>query len=262
MSSTRWTPATAYIAEKLNAYTSMVNAPPALAPNDVARDVLLLQCHPVETSYSNAIASVVQRGLKAAGHEVRLRRLYFQGDASQCYGGGTFNPVFSREEQLDYHDPESTLLRETTEGLRGLESTAEDVAQAVEDLRWCDSLVLVYPTWHFSFPAALKGYFDRVMLPGVAFRLPAEATQVTGRTGLLAGLTNVTKIGVVTTYGASRLAVLGAGDNPRRWISRGFRALCAPNCQLLWHGIYGMHVQTDANRKAFLRQVETAYSTF
>ena len=262
MSNTRWTPATRYVAEKLNAYTSLVNAPPAQAPDSFPRNVLLLQCHPVETSFSNAIASVVQRGLNAAGHDVRFRRLYFQGDPSECYAGQTFNPVFSREEQLDYHDCESTALRETMEGLRSLESTRDDVAEAVEDLRWCDSLVLVYPTWNFHFPAVLKGYFDRVILPGVAFRLPTESTQATGQTGLLAGLTNVTKIGVVATYGASRLAVLGAGDNPRRWISRGFRALCAPNCQLLWHGIYGMHVQTDANRRAFLREVEVAYSGF
>ena len=147
-------------------------------------------------------------------------------------------------------------------GLRSLESATDDIVQAVTDLRWCDSLVFVFPTWHFNFPAALKGYFDRVMLPGVAFKLPQDNSQRAGKTGLLAGLINVTKVGVVTTYGANRLTVFRVGDNPRRWISRGFRPLCAPNCQILWYGIYDMHVQTEANRHAFVKEVETAYSTF
>jgi hypothetical protein len=35
------------------------------------------------------------------------------------------------------------------------------------DLRWCDSVVFVFPTWWFSLPAIVKGYLDRVLLPGV-----------------------------------------------------------------------------------------------
>ena len=29
--------------------------------------------------------------------------------------------------------------------------------------------ILVFPQWWFNFPAILKGFFDRVFAPGVAF---------------------------------------------------------------------------------------------
>lgn len=54
-------------------------------------------------------------------------------------------------------------------------SLYQQVQEAVEDLRWCDSLVLVYPTWWSGMPAVLKGFFDRVFLPNVAFHLPQSS---------------------------------------------------------------------------------------
>ncbi|CAN0545281.1 unnamed protein product, partial [Ectocarpus sp. 8 AP-2014] len=49
---------------------------------------------------------------------------------------------------------------------------AEDVKGHVDDLQWCSGLVLCYPTWWYSFPAILKGWLDRTLMPGVAFDLP------------------------------------------------------------------------------------------
>ena len=41
----------------------------------------------------------------------------------------------------------------------------------VERLRGAEALVLVFPVWNYGYPAILKGFFDRVFLPGVSFRL-------------------------------------------------------------------------------------------
>ena len=41
----------------------------------------------------------------------------------------------------------------------------------IERLLRCKGLVLVFPTWWYGMPAMLKGYIDRVWLPGVAFEL-------------------------------------------------------------------------------------------
>jgi putative NADPH-quinone reductase len=34
-----------------------------------------------------------------------------------------------------------------------------------------EGLVLIYPVWNEGFPAILKGFFDRVFIPGVSFNV-------------------------------------------------------------------------------------------
>ncbi len=46
----------------------------------------------------------------------------------------------------------------------------QDLARARELVVWADHLVLVYPTWWGGAPALLKGFLDRLMAPGFAFR--------------------------------------------------------------------------------------------
>jgi putative NADPH-quinone reductase len=59
------------------------------------------------------------------------------------------------------------VLRHGYRQIQPLEADLQDAADAIEA---CDHLVLVYPTWWGTMPALLKGFFDRVLLPGYAFR--------------------------------------------------------------------------------------------
>ncbi|MDQ3259817.1 MAG: NAD(P)H-dependent oxidoreductase, partial [Pseudomonadota bacterium] len=45
-----------------------------------------------------------------------------------------------------------------------------DLVRAQHDIDWAEHLVFIYPTWWGAFPALLKGFLDRVMTPGFAFR--------------------------------------------------------------------------------------------
>lgn len=45
-----------------------------------------------------------------------------------------------------------------------------DLQDMVEALKWADHYVMVYPIWWGSIPALLKGFFDRVFLPGITFK--------------------------------------------------------------------------------------------
>jgi len=108
----------------------------------------------------------------------------------------------------------------------------------------------------------LKGYFDRVLLPGVAFFLPDASDTATGSTGLVPGLTNITKIGAVTTSGASALTTFYAGNGARSFVSTALRSLCAPECPLLWHQLYEISSRSEEERMAFLAEVEQAYAKF
>jgi putative NADPH-quinone reductase len=142
------------------------------------------------------------------------------------------------------------------------------VREAIEDLRWCNAIVFVFPTWWFNFPAALKGYFDRVITPGVGFLLPdsnssgGTSSTTAGDTGLIGCLTNITKIGVVTTSGASWAVTQYAGRGPRHFVARGFRTLCAPGCQVTWHQLYETASRTEQERRQFLQDVQAAYVEF
>jgi NAD(P)H dehydrogenase (quinone) len=216
-----WNPLSVYIVRKVNEYTSWVNTPP-VSQSEPRRNVLVIHCHPNPKSFSTSISNTVVESLRESGHTVRLRRLYLHDDKSECYMGKTFDPALSYEEREQYNHENNSVLRLTEQGLKNCPAVLPDIIEAVADLRWCDSLVFVYPTWWFNFPAVLKGFFDRVFLPGVSFALPATELNNSGAkspvTGLVALLPNITKIGVVTTYGASPFATFLCGT----WDMRGW----------------------------------------
>jgi len=51
-----------------------------------------------------------------------------------------------------------------------LQPLEPDLVRAQRDIHWAEHLVFVYPTWWGTFPALLKGFLDRVLTPGFAFR--------------------------------------------------------------------------------------------
>ena len=65
----------------------------------------------------------------------------------------------------------------------------------MEKLQAAEALVLVFPTWWFGFPAMLKGWFDRVWAPGVAYDHASDLGPIRPRLDKLRHAANV--IGVV-----------------------------------------------------------------
>ncbi|MCM3699407.1 NAD(P)H-dependent oxidoreductase [Paenibacillus macerans] len=55
-------------------------------------------------------------------------------------------------------------------GYRKRTELEADLIEAQELIRSADHLVFVYPTWWGTVPAVLKGFFDRVFLPGFAYK--------------------------------------------------------------------------------------------
>ena len=99
-------------------------------------------------------------------------------------------------------------------------------------------------------PAILKGYIDRVLVPGVAFKLQD------GRTRPL--LHKITRFGVVTTYGSPWWLNKLIGDPCRSTFMRGIRMLCPSSARTLWLAQYGMDDITADARAALPRQGRTA----
>jgi NAD(P)H dehydrogenase (quinone) len=186
--------------------------------------VLVVFCHPVETSYNAEIHRVAVETLKQAGHEVADLDLYAVG----------FNPVLSRAERLDYHD---------------LSKNRAGVETYVAQLQWAEALVFVYPTWTYGLPAMLKGWFDRVMLPGVSFRL--------GEDGIARpNLQHLKRVVGISTYGRPWwVATFLMGNPPRKNIVRYFRLVTGGRARVSFMAHYDMNRSTDTTRAAFLAKV-------
>ncbi len=186
---------------------------------------LVIWCHPQLESFSAAVLATVREKLEEAGVEYRVRDLY----------RSNFSPVLSQEE-LDCY------LDET--------KNCKPVAQDVEDVQWADTLIFVYPTWWYGLPAMLKGWLDRVLLPGVAFIMP----QADGE-NIRPGLSHITRIAVFTTCGASWWLSKVIGEPGRRTLTRGVRAICAKGCKTIYTAHYLMDSSTQESRTRYLRRV-------
>jgi putative NADPH-quinone reductase len=190
--------------------------------------VLVIYCHPRPDSFSAALRDAAVEGLMAYGHTIDLRDLYAEG----------FDPVLSTHQRGTYFDE--------TENVRGLE-------EHVVALRGAQGIVLVYPTWWFGMPAMLKGWLDRVWLPGVAFHLG-------GSKALKPLLTDIRRIAMVTTYGSPWWLLWWVGWPDRRIVRRGLRPLCAAGCRIDWIGLTGMDADSPARRRRFLAVVRRRFS--
>jgi putative NADPH-quinone reductase len=191
--------------------------------------VLVLHSHPVEESFGGALHRQTLDSLKRAGHEVDDCNLYAEG----------FDPVLSRHDRLIYHD-----YPENTDALKSY----------VERLERTEALVIVTPVWNFGFPAILKGYFDRVWLPGVSFEL------VNGK--VRSKLQHIRKLGAVLTYGADPFRAFVAGNPPKKIVKRVLRAQIKPFAPVVFLAHYDMNRSTETSRKEFLAKVGREMTRF
>jgi putative NADPH-quinone reductase len=192
--------------------------------------VLVLFAHPVETSFQAALHGATVAALAKAGHEVDDCDLYAEG----------FDPVLSREERINYHD--ATVCRKPVE-------------RYVDRVLAAEGLVLNFPVWNFGYPAILKGFFDRVFLPGVSFELTDDG-------GVTPKLKNIRKVAAVATYGGTRMRAMLAGDPPRKAVKRVLRAQVGFTAPVTYLAYYDMNRATEATCTKFLARVSAKMSRF
>ncbi|MBC9813001.1 NAD(P)H-dependent oxidoreductase [Crocinitomicaceae bacterium CZZ-1] len=105
------------------------------------KKILIINGHPDKESFNFALANAYKTGALAAGHEVQeiiVRDL-------------VFNP------NLQF-------------GYRKRTDLEPDLLDAREKITWANHMIIIYPVWWGSVPAMLKGFLDRVLLPGFAFK--------------------------------------------------------------------------------------------
>ncbi|MGJ8546577.1 MAG: NAD(P)H-dependent oxidoreductase [Sulfitobacter sp.] len=103
--------------------------------------IFILNGHPARASLSHHLAETYGAAAQGAGHEIRVMHLH----------------------DMDF-DPDFGFA-----GYAQTKPLEADLEQALENLRWCEHVVMVAPMWWGGVPAKLKGVFDRAFLPGTAF---------------------------------------------------------------------------------------------
>ena len=187
--------------------------------------VVLVVAHPDPDSFSHAIAAAALAALSRAGHEVTVLDLYEE----------EFRAAMSLDERLAYHGDRPIL-----------DPTVERHARIVDDTH---ALVFVYPTWWSTMPAILKGWLERVLVPGVGFVFDEHHR-------VRPGLGHVRRIVGISTYGAPRWYVHAMHDNGRRTLMRALRLNTGFSTRRSWLGLYGMDNCTAEDRARFLERVE------
>lgn len=190
--------------------------------------VQTILAHPLPDSFAAAVHRTAADTLRASGHEVVETDLYAEG----------FEPALTAAERAAYYAP-------------GYDTSA--VRPLVERLQWAEALVFCFPHWWFNHPAVLKGYFDRVWAPGVAFRHDLAG----GRIEPLLG--NLRSVTVLTSFGSPWWVVELYMRNPaRRILKSGILTACAPKASFRYLAHYDMDRSTPQTRAGFLERVETA----
>jgi NAD(P)H dehydrogenase (quinone) len=198
--------------------------------------VLVVHAHPVETSFNRALFTNAVEALEQAGHEVDPLNLYDEN----------FEAVMSRDERLLYHDVPDNLT--------------PAIKPYVDRLRAADGIVFIHPVWNYGYPAILKGFFDRVFVPGVSFVLVGGKDKDKGR--LVPNLKNIKKVAYITTYGGDRLRTILMGDPPRRLARRWAWVMFGTLRPPIYLALYNMNAVTPLQLKGFLAKVRRVMSRF
>lgn len=189
---------------------------------------LVLFAHPCPESFSSALHKTVVETLETRGWEVDDCDLNAEG----------FQPVLTEEERRGYHDePENRA----------------PVQSYIDRLQAADSLICVFPVWNFGYPAILKGFFDRVFLPGVSFRL------VDGK--VRPNLTHIKRLAAVTTYGGTWTRATLCGNPPRAHFTRSLWHVTRPHT-LKYLALYDMNRASEGRRARFIDRIESEMRRF
>ncbi len=177
--------------------------------------ILIIDGHPDSESFGSALRAAYERGAAASGADVR----------SLVIRDLTFNPNLAF-------------------GYRQRTELEPDLLNAQELIRWADHLVVIHPVWWGSLPALMKGFFDRVFLPGFFFeKLPNSRFRwrklLSGRSGRIIYTLNTPRLfwwlAGRPSYNALKWTTLGyCGIRPIRGTTIGMMRMSTPEWRARW----------------------------
>jgi NAD(P)H dehydrogenase (quinone) len=189
--------------------------------------LLVVFSHPSIESYGAAIYRNAVETLSSKGHEVRCHDLYRE----------KFDPVLSTEEWEDY--------------LTNRERNPAKHTEYIADLQWAEGLVVIYPTFYYGPPAMLKGWLERVWLPGVTFDI-ADGKQKLAKSKMR----HIRLFVGITTSGSPWWWLRLIGDPGRSLWTKAMRPTFGWSCKFVWRQLHNMNHTTQSDRTGFLKRIE------
>ena len=115
---------------------------------------LIIYNHPHEGSFCSAVRDAVLSGLDVGGHEYKVINLDKDG----------FDPVMREKD-----------LKAFVEGGRNGDNWPDGVdplvRSYVQKMKWAERIVMIFPIWWMTTPAMMKGFIDKVIFPGMVYRM-------------------------------------------------------------------------------------------
>lgn len=193
---------------------------------------LLVTAHPLKEGLCDTLAKHITKKLMESGHEVVLEDLYATGFQAE---------LTATERQSYYASSYDTKAIEAE----------------VSRLLGAECLILVFPTWWFGFPAVLKGWFDRVWGPGVAYDHAHDLGPITAR------LSSLQRVLVVTTLGSpwwvDRLIMW---QPVRRIMKYALLGTCSSKSKLQFLSLYKSENLNEESVLRFKHKIDRALSVW
>jgi NAD(P)H dehydrogenase (quinone) len=104
-------------------------------------NIYILLAHPDKESFNGQLADFYAEAARSKNHNVRIQRL----------GEMKFDPILWK-------------------GYKVVQELEPDLKAAQENILWCEKWVIIYPIWWGSVPAIFKGFIDRTLYSGFAYK--------------------------------------------------------------------------------------------
>ncbi len=185
-------------------------------------NIMMILAHPNRESLNHAAAAVLRNALSLKDYSLNFHDLYEEG----------FDPLITTEELKDDYEPEGALK------------------QHCDEIRRADAIIIIHPNYRNQPPAILKGWVDRVIRSGVAFRFEGEE----GKEGSLVGMLSAGSAIIINTADCPESADAAMGYPLKQFWERDLFSACGVG-ETIFRTMYGVLFSTEAERRQWLESL-------
>ena len=187
----------------------------------------IVYANPSKEGLTATIRAELETHLKEGKKDYRLIDLYADG----------FNPVFSAEERSTF--------------FTGTGISADPLVRGYQDmLKQAEHVVFVFPIWWMTYPAMLKGFFERTFLPNYS----SAYTQ----TGMKPLLNNITHFTILTA--AAGVPKQALASTMEEHFIKGMLGLVSERADHTWLHLTGQVAADADGMQRHMEEIKGAFS--